>query len=66
MSMLEGFRDMESLWDPVNSTAIRWRRKQGFYPGLAPVLGNDLRPACLTLLMGVATMDEYNDGVDWI
>jgi hypothetical protein len=23
-----------------------------FYPGSAPLLGNDLRPACLTLLMG--------------
>jgi hypothetical protein len=23
-----------------------------FYPGLAPLLGNDLRSACLTLLLG--------------
>jgi hypothetical protein len=66
MPMLEGFRDMKSLWDPANSTAIRQRRKHGFYPGSTPVMGNDLRPACLTFIDGVATMDEYNDGVDWI
>jgi hypothetical protein len=52
MPILEGFRDMKSLWDPANSTAIRQRIKHGFYPGSAPVMGNDLRPACLTLLMG--------------
>jgi hypothetical protein len=51
-AMLEGFRDMKSLWDPANSTAIRQRRKHGFCPGLAPVMGNGLRSACLTLLMG--------------
>jgi hypothetical protein len=26
--------------------------RHGFYPGSPPLLGNDLRPACLTLLMG--------------
>jgi hypothetical protein len=66
MPMLEGFRDMKSLWDPANSTAIRQRKKHGFYPGLAPTMGNDLRPACLTLLMGVAIMVEYNGGIDAI
>jgi hypothetical protein len=64
--MLEGFRDMKSLWDPANSTAIRQRKKHGFYPGSAPVMGNDLRPACLTFIDGVATMVEYNGGVDVI
>jgi hypothetical protein len=62
--MLEGFRDMKSLWDPANSMAIRQRRKHGFYPGSAPMMGNDLCPACLIFIDGVATMDEYNDGVD--
>jgi hypothetical protein len=52
MPMLKVFQDMKSLWDPVNSTAIRRRKKHGFYPGSAPRMGNDLRPACLTLLMG--------------
>jgi hypothetical protein len=52
MPMFEGFRDMKSLWDPANSTVIRRRRKHGFYPGSAPAMGNDLRPTCLTLLMG--------------
>jgi hypothetical protein len=52
MPMLEGFRDMKSLWDPANSMTIRQRRKHGFYPGLALVMGNDLCPAGLTLLMG--------------
>jgi hypothetical protein len=27
MPMLEGFRDMEHLWDPTNSTSIRWHRE---------------------------------------
>jgi hypothetical protein len=66
MPMLEGFRDMKSLWDLTNLTAIRERRKHGFYLGSAPVMGNDLRPACLTFIDGVATMVEYNGGVDMI
>jgi hypothetical protein len=66
MPMLEGFRDMKSLWDPVNSTAIGQRRKHGFYPGSAPMMGSDLRPACLTFIDGVTTMVEYNGGVDAI
>jgi hypothetical protein len=37
-----------------------------FYPGSAPLLGNDLCPACLTLLMGWLQWWCYNDGVDWI
>jgi hypothetical protein len=52
MPMLEGFRIM------VRS-GIRWTRRRSddtrkhmFYPGSAPLLGNDLRPACLTLLLG--------------
>jgi hypothetical protein len=52
MPMFEGFQDMKSLWDPANSMAIRRHRKHGFYPGLAPAMGNNLCPACLTSLMG--------------
>jgi hypothetical protein len=43
---------MERMWDPTNSTGIRQHRETQVYPGLAPLLGNDLRPACLTLLLG--------------
>jgi hypothetical protein len=56
MPMFEGFRFMERMWDPVNSTAIRRHRETQVYLGSAPLLGKDLRPACLTLLLGVITM----------
>jgi hypothetical protein len=40
MPMFAGFRIMERLWDPVNSTVIRRKqRDKGFYPGLAPLVG---------------------------
>jgi hypothetical protein len=40
--------------------------KHRFYPGSAPVQGKDLRPACLTLLMGWLQWKCYSNGVDWI
>jgi hypothetical protein len=49
MSILEGFRFMVWSGDPANST--RHREKQ-VLPRFGPLLGNDLRPACLTLLLG--------------
>jgi hypothetical protein len=37
MPMLEGFRSMERLWDPANSTASdRNRTHMRIYPGSAP------------------------------
>jgi hypothetical protein len=44
--MLEGFRFMERLWDPVNSTAIDKRRgAHKVYPGSRPLGGGSLHPA---------------------
>jgi hypothetical protein len=57
---------MEHMWDPVNLTAIRRHRKTQVYPGLAPLLGNDPRPACLNLLLGCLQWRGYSGGVDWI
>jgi hypothetical protein len=46
MPMLEGFRFMERMWDPVNSTAVD--KRQGaheVYPGSRPLGGGWLHPA---------------------
>jgi hypothetical protein len=46
MFMLEGFRSMERMWDPVNSTAVDKRRgAHEFYPGSRPLGGGLLHPA---------------------
>jgi hypothetical protein len=46
MPMLEGFRSMERLWDPANSTAVDKRRgAYEFYPGSRPLGGGSLHPA---------------------
>jgi hypothetical protein len=39
MAMLEGFRDMKSLWDPANSTAIRRHRETQVLPRFGPLVG---------------------------
>jgi hypothetical protein len=39
MPMLEGFRDMERLWDPVNSTMIRQHRETQVLPRFSPLVG---------------------------
>jgi hypothetical protein len=58
MPMFEGFRDMKSLWDPVNSTMIRGKqRNTGFTQVQPPWKGKDLCPACLTFIDGVATVE---------
>jgi hypothetical protein len=46
MLMLEGFRSMERMWDPANSTAVDKRRgAHEFYPGSRPLVGGALHPA---------------------
>jgi hypothetical protein len=46
MPILEGFRSMEHMWDPANSTAVDKRRgAHGFYPGSRPLGGGSLHPA---------------------
>jgi hypothetical protein len=58
---------MVRIGDPVNSTAIRQRRgHMKVYPGSASLAGKDLRPACLTLLLGCYSGGGYSGGVDWI
>jgi hypothetical protein len=45
MPMLEGFRSIERLWDPANSTAVDKRRgAHEFYPGSCPLSGGSLHP----------------------
>jgi hypothetical protein len=46
MAMLEGFRTMEHMWDPTNSTAVDKRRgAHEVYPGSRPLGGGSLHPA---------------------
>jgi hypothetical protein len=52
MPMLEGFRTVVRSRDPANSRRSDDTEKHRFYPGLAPLAGKDLRPACLILLLG--------------
>jgi hypothetical protein len=41
-------------------------RKHRFYLGSAPLMGKDLCPACLTLLLGCLHGCVYSGGVYWI
>jgi hypothetical protein len=48
---------MVRLGDPANSTAIRQGEGKQVLPRFGPLMGNDLRPTCLTLLLGVTTVE---------
>jgi hypothetical protein len=46
MPMFVGFRDMERMWDPANSTAVDKRRgAHKVYPASRPLGGGSLYPA---------------------
>jgi hypothetical protein len=65
MPLLEGFRFMERMWDPANSTCDQTEtREHESLPRFDPLEGKDLRPACLTLLLGCYSEGVYSDGVD--
>jgi hypothetical protein len=67
MPMLEGFRDMKSLWDPANSTEIRQHRETWDLPRFGPLCRVKTYVLLVWLLLMMwLTMVEYSGGVDAI
>jgi hypothetical protein len=58
MPMLEGFRSMERMWDPANSTAVDKRRgAHEFYSGSRPLGGGSLHPTS-NLVYDIVVLQE--------